>query len=1219
MRVKAKNKPKILLVDDESSNLELLHRTLYRDYQVFQATNGLEALEILAKESEMAVIVSDQRMPLMTGTELLSLTATQYPDIIRIILTAYTDVEDLVDAINSGKVFKYVTKPWKALELKALVSQAVDTHNVLTARTKELCRTLRQESLLNAVTNTIRSRTSEEELLQTVVETVGQIFEASYCILRRFKDGRLADESFLYEKKPDKVKGSGDSATVGGSEQQDSSGDRPLPKTSPPTSSLDELADEQATVSSFPESLLAQTIWETTDIEVIHDVETDERFQEMTPEIQQRRQIYQDINIRSSLVVPLIFRMDLLAILALHQVEAPRVWQDDEVQLSFTVADQASLSLSQVLAYEQVQALAKREALINTITSAIRSSLNPQDIFAAITQQLGEALQVDGCALSLWTENDEYVQCVGLYEKGRSSVVSSDTDPLADGLSAQPKSPDTERSHLDLSLPLSVVPILGNPVHQQLLATQKPVAIEDIEQMPQLNRLDVPAGFDRGDVHFLAPSRSLLVVPLLSDGKILGSISLRHNHQSRRWLTSEIDLAKAVAAQAAIAVQQSRLYQTTRQQAERLLELDRLKTEFFQNISHEFRTPLTLTIGPLESAVQYRKDLPVKQSKIVLRNCRRLLRLVNQLLNLQRLDAEKMQPTFRPCYFLGFVEKTVETFRPYCEKKGLKIQTKLSPCKNIYLDLEKFDKVLYNLLSNAMKFTSPPGNITVSLETSRNYCILQVKDTGIGIRNDQIPYLFERFRQAEGSVSRSYEGSGLGLALVKEVVELHGGQITVESLYEKGTTFTVWIPLGRSHLPPEQIIEVPTGVMPSRVEVELADLELESEPEILDDSLIIPDEESINSGSSVEPSNLPDCQANKSSRCKSKRHPLILMVDDNHDLRHYVADILKEKDYRTIFARNGAEGFQMAQKYLPDLMVTDLMMPLVSGLDMIRMIREVDNLKGIPIILLTAKVDEDTRIEGVSQGADAYLAKPFNDRELLAQVHNLLALKENERRIYELNTYLTESVLKRFLPPGMVEKASRGELQLDLTPEPRLITILFSDIVGFTQMSNNLRSRRMAEVLNEYLAEMTQAVFEHSGTVDKFVGDAIIAIFGAPEECSPNQQVTNALAAARKMQRSLIRLNEQWIEQGLPEVQFRCGIHQGTAVVGMFGNSERSDYTAIGPSVNIAARLQEASQPNSILVSAAVADYLQDNEITKYRPLKLKGIDETVLTFLVDG
>jgi len=300
------------------------------------------------------------------------------------------------------------------------------------------------------------------------------------------------------------------------------------------------------------------------------------------------------------------------------------------------------------------------------------------------------------------------------------------------------------------------------------------------------------------------------------------------------------------------------------------------------------------------------------------------------------------------------------------------------------------------------------------------------------------------------------------------------------------------------------------------------------------------------------------------------------------------------------------------------------MMPLISGLDLIRMIREDEELQGTPVILLTAKADEDTRIEGVERGADAYLSKPFNDRELLAEVRNLLALKQNERRVQELNSYLTESVLRLFLPPSMVKAAAAGDLALDLRPEPRLITILFSDIVGFTQMSNTLRSRRVAELLNEYLAAMTKAIFDSGGTVDKFVGDAVMAFFGAPEELTPNEQVRRAIAAARQMLLSLQELNKGWLEQGIvgengvPAVRFRCGIHQGTAVVGMFGGPDRSDYTAIGPSVNIAARLQEATEPNTVLISAAVADYVEENRIVKYKPLTLKGIDETVLTFLLN-
>lgn len=1142
MKVPLKNKPKLLVVDDEPDNLDLLYRTFHREFKVLRAENGPTALDILAQEGDVAVIISDQRMPLMSGTEFLSLTATQYPDIIRIILTGYTDVEDLVEAINSGKVFKYVTKPWDDDELRAVVRQAVDTHNVLQARTRELRRSLRQESLLNAVTSTIRSALSYRQILQTLGDTVGQMFGVDACVVRPFENGYLDEEWCVFVS---------NKATV------------------PPQSG---------------ESLrrkLAEALWATQDVQVIQDVTIDDRFQQETPPLP--RQAYAEIGIRSSLMVPLFCQQELMAVLALHCWDQNRTWQDDEVRLLVTVADQAALALSQARTYEQMRALAKREALINTITSAIRSSLDPQEIFAAITQQLGQALHVDGCALSLWTEEDEFVQCVGLHDSTQAESTTSPELPPIAPIDRAALLSDADLSHRPL--PKSLVPITGNPVLRQLILTQQPVVLNDLNQYPEMNVSEQP---------FRSRARALLVVPLMTDGKIIGSISLRQNHHPRRWHLPEIELAQAVAAQAAIAVQQSRLYQKTRQQAEQLLELDRQKTEFFQNISHEFRTPLTLTIGPLESAVAQAQGLSYEQAQVALRNSRRLLRLVNQLLDLQRLDAGRMQPSFRPCDLVDFVTQTVASFRSYCDKKGIHLATHLNPCPSVYLDLERFDKVLYNLLSNAMKFTSSGGSISVTLQPAGDHCLLKVMDTGIGIRPDQIPHLFERFRQAEGSANRGYEGSGLGLALAKELVELHGGQITVDSTYGAGTTFTVWLQTGTAHLPPHQVIDVQAEIQPSRAAVELADVETELQDESYLDTTQPP---------------MPTRTERNETR--------ILIVDDNPDLRTYVSGILREKGYQIWSARNGAEGFQAVQSFSPHLIITDLMMPLVSGLDMIRMIRENPDLKGIPIILLTAKADEDTRIEGTEQGADAYLSKPFSDRELLAEVHNLLALKANEHRVAELNTYLTESVLKRFLPDSLVQRAAKGELLLDLRPEPRMVTVLFADIVGFTQLSNTLRSRKVAELLNEYLTEMTHAIFANGGTIDKFMGDAILALFGAPEELTPNEQVRRAIAAARHMRRSLDILNDRWQQQGISQVQFRCGIHQGTAVVGMFGGSQRADYTAIGPSVNIASRLQEASEPDTILVSAAVADYLEEDEITKCSPLKLKGIDETVLTFAV--
>ncbi|MEH2265171.1 response regulator [Nostoc sp.] len=1173
MKSQANSKPKILVVDDEPDNLDLLYRTFYRDYKVLRATSGPAALDLLAQEGEVAVIISDQRMPMMSGTEFLSLTATQYPDIIRIILTGYTDVEDLVEAINAGKVFKYVTKPWEAEELKAVVRQALDTHNVLKARTRELTRTLRQESLLNTVTNTIRSALDYRQILQAIVDTVGHMLEVDVCLLRPFQDEQLTDKGFIYQKALSEEAGE---------------------------HTLEVQANNSSAVSlspSTPVTVLAQTVWETREVQVIHDVTDDERIHGNTPELHQRGEAFVAANICSSLVVPLICQQELMAVLALHQCSVPRFWGEDEVQLVLMVADQAALALSQAYAYEQVRALAKRESLINTITSAIRSSLDPQDIFAAITQQLGQALQVDGCVLSLWTEDDEFVECVGLYDSfqhlenlGRYS--STQAWPASNNNSSSNHHLTTPR------LPYSQASIQENPILQQMLQTHEPVVIGNVSHSPS----DVQ-GFN---LPLKMPARSLMFVPLLADGKCIGSITLHEGKKVRKWLQSDIDLAKAVAAQAAIAVQQSHLYEKTRQQAERLLELDKQKTEFFQNISHEFRTPITLIQGPLESAVAAGEGLSYSQSAIALRNSRRLLRLVNQLLDLQRLNAGRMQPSFHPCDLVEFVSQIVESFRPYCEKKKLHLIAQLDECSPVYLDMEKFDKVIYNLLSNAMKFTPEGGTIAVRLKSERERCILQVQDTGIGIVQEQIPYLFERFRQAEGSANRSYEGSGLGLALVKELVELHGGQVTVESVYGQGTTFSLWLLTGNAHLPTQQILETPAEVNTSRASVELADLELvESTTDNIEDI-------TINSSPHID---------TQDSALKTQHS--ILVVDDNPDLRTYVSEIFRRNGYRVQTARNGYEGHNTAKEIMPSLIVTDLMMPLVSGLEMIQLIRKEEKLKGTPIILLTAKVDEETRIEGTEHGADAYLAKPFNDRELLAEVRNLLALKENERRIVELNTYLTESVLKRFLPAVLVQKAATGDLTLDLRPEPRLITVLFSDIVGFTQLSNTLRSRRVAELLNEYLEAMTKVVFGNGGTVDKFMGDAILALYGAPEELTPNEQVRRAINTARAMHRSLADLNQRWRDQGvfdgdrLTSVQFRCGIHQGTAVVGMFGGAERADYTAIGPSVNIAARLQAAAVPGTILVSAAVADYLQEEEITKGSPLELKGVDETVLTFAV--
>ncbi|NEQ45527.1 MAG: response regulator [Leptolyngbya sp. SIOISBB] len=475
------------------------------------------------------------------------------------------------------------------------------------------------------------------------------------------------------------------------------------------------------------------------------------------------------------------------------------------------------------------------------------------------------------------------------------------------------------------------------------------------------------------------------------------------------------------------------------------------------------------------------------------------------------------------------------------------------------------------------------GKISVFLESAADHCVVKVTDTGIGIREDQLPHLFERFRQADGSTNRRYEGTGLGLALVKELVALHHGTIDVTSTYDQGTTFAITLPTGHHHLPAEQIVDQATAPEISRADVELADIVTTSEP-----------------------SSNQTLVANIATELKDM--PQILVVDDNHDLRAYISNVLQRQGYQVRTAHNGEAALAMLETFAPNLVLTDLMMPGMSGLELLQQIRQDDRLNSIPVVLLTAKVDDETRIEGVEQGADAYLGKPFNDRELLAEVRNLLALKANEQKVRELNQYLTESVLRRFLPASLVNKAAAGDLQLALQPEPRLITVLFSDIVGFTPLSNHLDPRRLAQLLNEYLNAMTEAIFASGGTVDKFMGDGVLAMFGAPEELPPDEQARRAIAAVHGMHDTLADLNQQWQQQGMPEIRVRYGIHQGDAVVGMFGSEVRADYTAIGACVNVASRLQEVADPNGVLVSKTLAQHLPQETILSCYEANLRGL-----------
>jgi adenylate cyclase len=294
------------------------------------------------------------------------------------------------------------------------------------------------------------------------------------------------------------------------------------------------------------------------------------------------------------------------------------------------------------------------------------------------------------------------------------------------------------------------------------------------------------------------------------------------------------------------------------------------------------------------------------------------------------------------------------------------------------------------------------------------------------------------------------------------------------------------------------------------------------------------------------------------------------------------------------------------------------MMPQMSGPELIEALKSDNELNSVPIILLTAKSDEESKLIGTEIGADSFLGKPFNDQELGSIVKNLLSLKSREREVEKLNHMLTETVLKRYISPVLVDKIIAGEISMDKPAEMRRITVLFSDLSGFTKTSEQLGPQVISSFLNEYLTKMNDIIFEHGGTVDKFIGDAIMVMFGAPQDMPAEEQAKRAADCALAMQREMQRIAKDWETEGAGHLRMRIGLHQGEAIVGNFGSDKRSDYTCIGPTVNLAARIETAGEAGHVYLSGELKELLPQESTAVAGAFELKGIEgKTTLYKLV--
>ncbi len=419
-----------------------------------------------------------------------------------------------------------------------------------------------------------------------------------------------------------------------------------------------------------------------------------------------------------------------------------------------------------------------------------------------------------------------------------------------------------------------------------------------------------------------------------------------------------------------------------RERAKALAEIDRAKTMFFSNVSHEFRTPLTLITGPLEEALadtalsaEARERLELAQ-----RNTLRLQKLVNNLLDFSRIEAGRVQGIFEPVDLVELTEDLVSSFRSTFEKAGLALNVRAAgPVDPVYVDRDMWEKIVLNLLSNAFKYTLR-GGVEVTLAPSPGEVRLVIEDTGVGIPAGELPKIFQRFQRVEGAPGRSIEGTGIGLALVQELVKLHKGSIQVQSELGTGSRFEVAIPVGSDHLEPSDLqgrrqISTTTARVNAFVTEALRWIPETAAKEVVFSSLEVAEG---NAGAALAPSS------------ERKR---VLLADDNADMREYVTRLLKNA-YEVEAVSNGAEALAAIRAHRPDLIISDVMMPVMDGLQLLAAIRGDDSFASLPLILLSAKAGEDAHIEGLSAGADDYLVKPFSARELIARVGSALKISE---------------------------------------------------------------------------------------------------------------------------------------------------------------------------------------------------------------------------------
>ncbi|AFY71416.1 multi-sensor hybrid histidine kinase [Thalassoporum mexicanum PCC 7367] len=918
------SKYKLLIVDDEINNLDMLERIFRREYQVLKALNGAEALSLLEQEGEVAVIICDQQMPQMTGTQLLTQIAASYPDTIRIILTAYTDAADMVTAINTCQVFKYLTKPYESKELTSIVEQAIAAYELVKNRTQSLLQDLHsaEEKYRSIFENSV------EGIFQTTID--GQYITANPMLARIY--------------------------------------------------GYDSPSDLMANITNIREQLYVVKDRRREFVRLMHQHDTVSGFESQ------------------------IYRRDGSKIWISENVRAMRDEAGNLIRFEGTVQD----ITQQKRAEDEVK-------LLQTITLDISTA---EDFNAALHIALR-----DICSFTEWELGEAWIPDRDYRVLQYSSALYTSINP------------DLSAKFVQFSRDMTFSYNVGMP--GRVWAKQKPEWIWD---------LPVKSGkeFPRRQIALECGLKGCLGIPIIAVDRVVAIMAFfmsDPDEEDQRLL----DLVNAIATQLGGLMQRrrseeelKRLNEELSQARDQALEANRAKSAFVANMSHELRTPLNAIIGYSEMLQEDCEDLGEEEMVDDLLKIydagKHLLELINDILDLSKIEAGKMEMFLETFNVYDLVDNVAATIRPLVERNNNHL---LINCDRqigiMYADVTKLRQSLFNLLSNACKFTEN-GQINLNVfayqEDDHRWIKFQVVDTGIGISIDKIGKLFQAFTQVDSSTTRKYGGTGLGLAISQRFCRMMGGDIMVESDLDQGSTFTIVLPLDPRKAKP--LVPPPPA---AHIDPESGEQELPT-----------------------------DC-------------PRILVIDDDPTVHDLMKRFLQKKGFYTISAVTAEEGINKAKRFKPNAITLDVMMPHMDGWATLTALKADPSTASIPIIMLTMVSDKSM---GYALGASDYLTKPINRDLLVATLnkyrHGSLSDAEEEiaagilPSLEELTVLIVDDepdireIFRRILNKEncQVLEAENGQVALDVidqqTPDLIILDLMMPEMDGF-QFIDTLRAQ----------------------------------------------------------------------------------------------------------------------------------------------------------------